>query len=550
MGSTSPGLRVRRTPWSTTDVGKTVNVRTSFTDDEGHKETLTSAPTAAVVASQPEVTGVAVSSRPASGDTYALGETIRIRVTFSEAVAVTGSPRLKIDMDPADWGTKWAAYESGSGASDLIFAHRVVEPNFSTQGIAVLENTLELNGGAINRRPRRRAPICRTRGWSTTRATRWTGRRTGRRCSMVRPRTLDNALPGILVSLPVRQSDFSDPDGDPLTFTLSASRDDVYASDGDGPGILHNERVGRIFFLAKTACGLASLAPPQDDAYYTVITMTATDPDGATAHATATFRTDPAAFGCPSLSSATADGATLTMVFDADLAPSFTEPAAHEFVVKADGGAVSVAEVSLADGHAGSDSGNTISLTLASPVSAGQTVTVSYAPGDSAVVAAFADRTATNNTPAAQDDYEPDQDLIEDVWDYAEETEHGYDHVLRWMRVLKTLGAVADMTAAQAQDNADQFLAERWDPVVEELEKLENAPGDYEPDQDVVADVRGYARETQHGFDHVLRWMRVLKTFGAIADMTAAEAQGYADRGWERWDPVVEELKEKEASSS
>ena len=63
---------------------------------------------------------MAVSSRPASGDTYALGETIRIRVTFSEAVAVTGSPRLKIDMDPADWGEKWAAYESGSGASDLV----------------------------------------------------------------------------------------------------------------------------------------------------------------------------------------------------------------------------------------------------------------------------------------------------------------------------------------------------------------------------------------------------------------------------------------------
>ncbi len=95
------------------------------------------------------VTGVAVSSRPAKGDTYALGEMIRIRVTFSEAVEVTGSPRLKIDMDPADWGEKWAQYESGSGTSDLIFVHQVVRPNLSTQGIAVLANTLELNDGAI-----------------------------------------------------------------------------------------------------------------------------------------------------------------------------------------------------------------------------------------------------------------------------------------------------------------------------------------------------------------------------------------------------------------
>ena len=382
------------------EVGKTVKVRMSFTDDEGNDETLTSAPTAAVVASQPEVTGVAVSSRPASGDTYALGEKLRVRVTFSEAVAVTGSPRLKIDMDPADWGDKWAAYESGSGTTELVFAHTVVEPNFSTQGIAVLANTLELNGGAIESTATHASADLLHTGlehdpshkvnWQANRAPVFHGV----------PEKLDNALPGFLVSLPMFKTDFRDPDGDPLTFTLSASRDDVYASDGDGPGILHNERVGRIFFLAKTACGLASLAPPSGDAYYTVITMTAADPDGATAHATATFRTNPAAFTCPSLSSATADGATVTMVFDADLAPSFTRPATHEFVVKADGAVVRVAEVSLGDAGTGSDSGKTISLTLASPVSAGQIVTASYAPGDSAVVAAFADRPAANHTTA------------------------------------------------------------------------------------------------------------------------------------------------------
>ena len=148
--------------------------------------------------------------------------------------------------------------------------------------------------------------------------------------------------------------------------------------------------------------------------------------------------------------------------------------------------------------------------------------------------------------PAAPPSEEPAtaQDVIDDVWGYARETEKGYDHVLRWMRVLKTLDAVEDMTAAQAQGYADNGWA-RWDPVVVELEKLEAAPGAYEPDQDVVANVRSYAQETQQGFDHVLRWMRVLKTFGAIADMTSSEAQGYADNGWARWDPVVEALKEK-----
>ena len=97
----------------------------------------------------PAVTGVTVSSRPALGDTYGLGETIRVSVAFDRAVEVTGAPALTIDMDPADWGAKRAAYASGSGTSNLTFAHTVVEPNFSTVGVAVLANTLALEGGAI-----------------------------------------------------------------------------------------------------------------------------------------------------------------------------------------------------------------------------------------------------------------------------------------------------------------------------------------------------------------------------------------------------------------
>ena len=95
------------------------------------------------------MTGVAVTSRPSSGDTHSLGETIWGTLTFSEAVDVSGSPRLKIDMDPAHCGQKWANYESGSSTNSLTLVHQVVEPNISTQGIAVLANTLELSGGTV-----------------------------------------------------------------------------------------------------------------------------------------------------------------------------------------------------------------------------------------------------------------------------------------------------------------------------------------------------------------------------------------------------------------
>ena len=94
-------------------------------------------------------TGVSVVSSAGADKTYGLGDTVHVRVTFDETVEVTGSPRLKIDMDPAHWGEKWAAYESGSGTSSLTFAHTLVEPNYSTQGIAVLADSLSLSGGTI-----------------------------------------------------------------------------------------------------------------------------------------------------------------------------------------------------------------------------------------------------------------------------------------------------------------------------------------------------------------------------------------------------------------
>ena len=198
------------------------------------------------------------------------------------------------------------------------------------------------------------------------------------------------APPGALVSVPLDQADFSDPDGDPLTFAMSASRDDVYVRGG----LSFTESSGQVSFQAKTACALAELSPSPGEVYETVVTMTATDPHGATAHATATFRTNPAAHGCPSPASAAVDGATLVISLDGAVAPSLERPTAAEFAVTADGAAVGVAGI----GEVAEDD-TAITLTLASPVKAGQTVTVSYTPGDHPATAAFADQAVTNNTP-------------------------------------------------------------------------------------------------------------------------------------------------------
>ena len=95
----------------------------------------------------PAVTGVAVSSDAGTDRTYALGETVRVAVTFNEAVHVTGAPRLKLDLGSGDG--RWAVYESGGGTAALVFAWTVAAGDASNAGVAVLANTLALNGGSI-----------------------------------------------------------------------------------------------------------------------------------------------------------------------------------------------------------------------------------------------------------------------------------------------------------------------------------------------------------------------------------------------------------------
>ncbi len=76
-------------------------------------------------------------------------------------------------------------------------------------------------------------------------------------------------------------------------------------------------------------------------------------------------------------------------------------------------------------------------------------------------------------------------------------------------------------------------------------------------DPALIAQVRGYAAETwqdRPGNPHTERWKRVLVAFGVesypgLTPMTAAEAQGYADRGWSRWDPVVTALEALEGDT-
>lgn len=163
------------------DEGKSIYVEVRFTDGVGIEEVLSSERITVAAGTPPEVTNVAVTSTPASGDTYGLGETIRVTLTFNEAVSIWGrdeSPRLKIKLDPSS-GERWAVAKSGEGTTELTFAYEVAESDISTQGIAVLANTLKLvhDPGSLYPppscpRPRILKQTCRTWGWPTTPTTR------------------------------------------------------------------------------------------------------------------------------------------------------------------------------------------------------------------------------------------------------------------------------------------------------------------------------------------------------------------------------------------
>ena len=94
----------------------------------------------------PTVSTVAVTSDPGTDETYALGDTIEVGLTFSEAVTVTGAPYLLIDVGGTN---RRASYHSGTGATQLKFQYTVLAGDDDDDGIAVVENSLTLNGGSI-----------------------------------------------------------------------------------------------------------------------------------------------------------------------------------------------------------------------------------------------------------------------------------------------------------------------------------------------------------------------------------------------------------------
>ena len=101
----------------------------------------------------PWITGVAVTSSPASGDVYRLGETIEMAVTYDQEVTVDGDPEFEFSLSlpgaAAGTGDRRAAYDAGASSADrLVFTYVVAPGDLDPDGIWIGDHTrtLKLDG--------------------------------------------------------------------------------------------------------------------------------------------------------------------------------------------------------------------------------------------------------------------------------------------------------------------------------------------------------------------------------------------------------------------
>ena len=296
-------------------------------------------------------------------DTYGRNETVRFRVTFSEAMNVTGTPQLSFKLHP-NFPAKQANYESGHGTAMLTFAFNIQQHNSAPDGIEVLANALALNGGTINAADGGVAAYLTHAGLPAD------------------PNHKVNAPNHDAAAVPELQT--AKVTGTALKLTYDKALDTDSVPDGDDFTVK----------VAGSAVSLATTSPVAVSGSTVTLTLASAAVLGQTVTVSYTADTNPIQDKAgndaanlsdqgvnngdttpPVLQTATLAGATLTLTYGEAL-DTGSVPAAGDFTVKVAGSAVSLASTSPV-----TVSGSTVTLNLKFAVAGGATVTVSYAAG-------------------------------------------------------------------------------------------------------------------------------------------------------------------------
>ena len=95
----------------------------------------------------PTVRGLAITTAPFDPRGYAVGETIGVRVTFSEAVTVSESPRLRLGIGEDARDARWD--EEASGGAFVAFRYVVTLDDRDDDGVSIGADALHVGDGAI-----------------------------------------------------------------------------------------------------------------------------------------------------------------------------------------------------------------------------------------------------------------------------------------------------------------------------------------------------------------------------------------------------------------
>ncbi len=401
-GETVKTVRVRTLPDRDAEGGETLRMRLSnpvgLKLAEGGAEA-----TGTITDARGEgAPAVALVSDPGPHGVYGAGDTIRVGLTFGEAMEVDtagGTPRLRIKLDP-EHGEKWAVYESGSGTAELAFAFGpVAPPDHSPRGVAVLADTLELAGGAIRSAATGAAAELGHAGLDHD---------AGHRVDSGAPALAEAAVDGTALTLTFDEA--LDPDSAPAgsAFTVAATPAGGESREiaGTGTAVVGEDGVEVAVTLASAVVrgetATVSYAAPGDAPLRDLAGNPAADFSGeAAANGTA-------AADAPEVTSATVDGGALALVFDGAL-DTASAPAGSAFAVTATDAEDSSRTIAGTGTAAFGGADGEVAVTLASAVADGETLTVAYAaPEDSPLqdpdgnaVADFGGVAAENATAAA-----------------------------------------------------------------------------------------------------------------------------------------------------
>ena len=101
----------------------------------------------------PTVSSIAlVAKDEKSGQSYAVlnaGDTVDVAVTFSEAVTITGSPTVTLNVGGVNRTATFDSSIDGTTSSKKFFRYTVVASDADANGISIDANALTLNGGSI-----------------------------------------------------------------------------------------------------------------------------------------------------------------------------------------------------------------------------------------------------------------------------------------------------------------------------------------------------------------------------------------------------------------